>query len=102
MYLVYGEFLEFRTELKLLNPDDLDGHSLAVLFVDRLVHLAELSLPDDVVQHVIFYLFAHRKDKVSVRYYNSNNQIKSTEEMEVVLLKTVRLDVDNLCFVDSL
>lgn len=58
--LIDGEFFEFRAELKLLHLDDLDGHSLPVLLIDCLVHLSELTLSDHVVQHVIFYLFAHR------------------------------------------
>lgn len=72
-----GEFLEFRAELKLLHLDDLDGHGLPVLLVDRLVHLTELALSDHVVQYVIFYLFAHRYCLLG--YYNNqiNRVIKS-------------------------
>lgn len=59
MYLVDGELFKFRAEFELLNLDDLDSHSLPVLLIDCFVHLPELSLSDDVVQHVIFYFFAH-------------------------------------------
>lgn len=59
LYLINGELLKLRAELELLHLDDLDRHGLPVLFVDCLVHLPELSLPDHVVQHVVFYLFAH-------------------------------------------
>lgn len=67
--LIDSKFFEFRAELKLLHLDDLDGYSLPVLLVDRLVDLSELTLSDHVVQHIIFYLFAHRYCLLG--YYNS-------------------------------
>lgn len=57
--LINGKFLEFRTHLKLLYFDDLDCYSLVCLLIDGAIDLTELSLPYDIVEYVVFNLFAH-------------------------------------------
>lgn len=54
-----SELLQFGTHLELLNLDDLDGHSLRGLLVDRFVNFTELSLPYNVIKDVVLDLFAH-------------------------------------------
>ena len=59
LYFVDGELLEFGTAPELLQFDYFDCDCLVGLLVDGPVDLTELALPDDVVQHVVLYLFAH-------------------------------------------
>lgn len=80
--LVDGELLQFRTHFEFLDADDLDGHDLAGLFVYGFVDLAKLTLANDVIQHVVFYLFTH----VQLLLIIDNNNLKDAP-ISVYLMK---------------
>lgn len=49
LYFVDSKLLQFWTHFKFLHSNDFDGYYLVGLLVDCFVHLAKLSLPDDII-----------------------------------------------------
>jgi hypothetical protein len=59
--LIDGELFQFGTKFKFLYFDNFDSNSLIGFLIETFINFSKLALPDHIVQHVVFYLFAHNK-----------------------------------------